>query len=160
MKQNNEYIFCNINFSVLKHDQCKLSIQRSVKLFEFVSVSLSERKTVCMLWNQTSIAFKGLCLWFSPQLDSRWPQQDPAPGPVGLSLIILRTNTQSRVCETRLCTDRNEHNYTLVSPQICRQPSKTENNKNIIYLLSQQTLVYTQILCIHNVSGPIHIQHS
>lgn len=143
-------------------------MQRSVKLCECVSVSLSERKTVCMLWNQTSIAFKSLCLWFSPQLDSRWPQQDPAPGPVGLSLIILRTNTHSGVCVTRICTNRNEHNYTLVSLQICRQPSTTENDKkNILYLPSQQqgdTCVYqntvhphTHTAChemyIHNVSG-------
>lgn len=128
-------------------------MQRSVKLCEFVSVSLTEHKSVFILWNRTSSAFKGLCLWFSPQLDSRWPQQDPAPGPVGLSPIIPTTSRHSRVCVcvTGICTDRNEHNYTLVSPQICRQPSTTENNKkNIIYLLSQlyttqKTLMYTKI---------------
>ncbi len=54
-------------------------------------------------------------------------------------------------CVTGICTDRNEHNYTLVSPQTCRQPSTTENNKkNIMYLLlqlhtTQKTLMYTKI---------------
>ncbi len=123
-------------------------MQRSVKLCEFVSVSLTEHKLYVCCETRQALLSKA-CVYGSVH---NWTAADHSRTEPHYP---HKQQTQPCVfvcaCVTGICTDRNEHNYTLVSPQTCRQPSTTENNKkNIMYLLlqlhtTQKTLMYTKI---------------